>query len=104
MSTSPFENAAVFTQTEQAVSSVAVSPASASVTKGQSLQLSAVVTTTGFANKAVIWSVPEIAGVSIDQNGTLKVAQSVASATEIVVTATSVYDSSVTGTATVTVA
>lgn len=104
MSTSPFENAAVFTQTPQAVSSVAVSPATASVTKGQSLQLSAVVTTTGFANKAVVWSVPEIAGVSIDQNGTLKVASSVASATEITVTATSVYDSTVTGTATVTVA
>ena len=104
MSTSPFENAAVFTQTAQAVSSVVVSPATASITAGQSLQLAAAVTTTGFANKSVIWSVPEIAGVSIDQNGTLQVASSVASATEITVTATSVYDSTVTGTATVTVA
>ena len=57
VSTSPFENALVFTTTAQAVSSVTVSPSTATVSKGQTLELSAVVVTTGFANKAVYWSV-----------------------------------------------
>lgn len=76
MSSSPFENALVFTQTAQAVSSVEVSPAEATITKGQDLKLSAVVATTGFANKAVKWQVNEEAytkGARISQDGTLKV-------------------------------
>lgn len=76
MSTSPFENCAVFTQTAQAVSSVTVSPTTANVTKGQNLQLSASVSTTGFANKSVMWSVDaaaETKHASINQEGLLKV-------------------------------
>ena len=76
MSTSPFENCAVFTQTAQAVSSVSVSPSTASVTKGQNLQLAATVNTTGFANKSVMWSVDaaaETKNASITQEGLLKV-------------------------------
>ena len=58
LSTSPFKQAVVFTKdVTPAVSSVSVSPASATTTPGQSLQLSATVTTTGFANKAVTWSI-----------------------------------------------
>lgn len=75
-STSPFENAVVFTQDSLAVSSVSVSPSTASVSKGQELKLSATVNTTGFANKAVYWginSVAETAGASITQEGVLKV-------------------------------
>lgn len=76
MATSPFENAVVFTKQAQAVSSVTVSPSSATVSKGQSLQLSASVATTGFANKAVLWSINKEAedeGASINQNGELVV-------------------------------
>ena len=79
MSTSPFENAAVFTQTAQAVSSVAVSPSSANLTKGQSLKLSANVTTTGFANKSVAWDINSEAvtkGATITQDGVLSVPSS----------------------------
>lgn len=75
-STSPFENNAVFTQTAQGVSAVAVTPSSATLTKGQSLKLSANVTTTGFANKSVAWGInseAETKGATITQDGTLSV-------------------------------
>ena len=76
VSTSPFENAVAFTQTAQGVTSVSVSPSTASVTKGQKLQLTATVATTGFANKAVSWginSVAETAGATINESGLLNV-------------------------------
>lgn len=106
-STSPFENAVVFTQDDISVKSVTVSPATATVSKGQKLKLSANVVTTGFANKAVVWSISSsVEGmnvVTISADGTLKV-PSTAPSGELTVTATSVYDNSVTGTATITVA
>lgn len=106
-STSPFENAVVFTQDDISVESVTVSPATATVSKGQELKLSANVETTGFANKAVVWSISSIVEgmdvVTISADGTLKV-PSTAPSGELIVTATSVYDNSVTGTATITVA
>ena len=106
-STSPFENAVVFTQDDISVESVTVSPATATVSKGQELKLSANVKTTGFANKAVVWSISSsVEGmdvVTISADGTLKV-PSTAPSGELTVTATSVYDNSVTGTATITVA
>ena len=73
MATSPFENAVVFTKTAQGVTGVVVSPSTASVSKGQSLELSAVVTTTGFANKAVLWSQDGGTGAKIDQSGKLSI-------------------------------
>lgn len=78
-STSPFENACVFEQDAIAVSSVSVSPSTATVSKGQSLQFSASVSTTGFANKGVLWSinsVAETAGAEINQSGKLLVPSS----------------------------
>ena len=106
-STSPFENGAVFTQDAISVTSVSVSPATATVTKGQDLKLSADVVTTGFANKAVTWSIASsVEGmdkVKITEEGVLKVPSDAPSG-ELTVTATSVYDNSVTGTATITVA
>lgn len=106
VSSSPFENAVVFTKTAQGVTSVTVSPSSATVSQGQDLKLSATVVTTGFANKAVSWSVDSSAvadGVTIDQDGTLHV-PSDAESVSITVTATSIYNTSVTGTATILVA
>lgn len=75
-STSPFENAVVFEQDDIAVTSVSVSPSTATVSKGQDLQLKASVETTGFANKGVYWavnSVAETAGAKINQEGKLTV-------------------------------
>ena len=58
LSTSPFKQAVVFTKdVAPAVSSVSVTPSTATTTPGQTLKLSATVATTGFANKAVSWSI-----------------------------------------------
>ena len=74
ISSSPFKNAVVFTTDTPAVTSVVVSPSTATVNKGQELQLRSVVTTTGFANKATTWSLEGKAGATIDLSGKLKVA------------------------------
>ena len=105
-STSPFMNAVVFTKdVTPAVSAVAVSPSTAEVLPGQSLKLSASVTATGFANKAVVWSVAtttEGADAPIKQDGTLTIDPDTPGQASFTVTATSVYNSAVYGTATVT--
>ena len=105
ISSSPFENAVCFTQTAQSVTSVTVSPATATVTKGQSLELSAVVVTTGFANKAVYWTVDSDSydkGVRISDNGKL-IVPSTSDVEQVTVTATSIFDNTKTGTATITI-
>ena len=106
-STSPFENGAVFTSDTPAVTKVTVNPATATVTKGQSLQLNATVETTGFANKAVQWSVDSTSEgqkVTISDTGKLFVPTGITGVAEITVTATSIYDNTKTGNATITVA
>lgn len=105
VSTSPFENALVITQSAQGVTSVTVSPSTATISAGNSVDLSATVVTTGFANKAVTWSVDstsKTAGITIDQNGHLTIPAGVTTVETVTATATSVYDSTVTGTATIT--
>lgn len=106
-STSPFENACVFTPDTPSVTSVTVTPSTATVVAGQKVQLSATVVATGFANKAVYWSVDstsETAGVTVTQEGLVTIPSNMASSSTITVTATSIYDSTKTGTATITVA
>lgn len=106
ISTSPFANACVFTSVAPAVSSVSVSPSTATVTKGQSIELTATVATVGFANKAVAWTVDSSAvtdGVKISESGKLTIPAD-ATVESITVTATSIFDNTVTGTATITVA
>lgn len=106
VSTSPFKQAVVFTKdVTPAVSSVTVSPSTAVVTQGQSLQLSAAVVTTGFANKAVTWTVAtstEGADATITEAGVLTISANTPAEASFTVTATSVYDTTKTGTATVT--
>ena len=105
-STSPFEQCLAFTKDTNSVTGVTVSPATATISKGQSLQLTADVKVTGITNKAVLWSVDKTSagqGVTINANGLLQVS-STTEATSITVTATSVFDNTKTGTATITVA
>lgn len=102
ISTSPFANACVFVDGTPSVTSVTVIPATATVSKGQSIKLSATVVTENFANKSVQWSI-NVEDATITQDGTLKV-PSDATSTEIVVTATSIFDNTKIGTATITVA
>lgn len=104
-STSPFENAVVFTKVQGGVTSITLSPATATVDKGQSVQLSATVVATGLVNKAVVYSSSDETTATVDANSGLVTVKADATAGDTVtITATSVYDSSVTGTATITVA
>ena len=106
ISTSPFAPAVVFTTLTPSITSVTVSPSTATSDVGQELKLSASVVTVGFANKAVTWSVDIDSasdGVTIDVKGLLRI-PSDATVDEITVTAKSVYDTTKTGTATITVA
>ena len=101
ISTSPFAQACVFTTEAPTVTSVTVSPAAASVSKGQEVKLSAKVVTTGFANKSVAWS-SSVEGIKVDEFGNVQI-PSDATADTVTITATSIYDNSVTGTATLTI-
>lgn len=106
-STSPFENAVVFGTVTPSITSVTVSPSTATVSAGQSLKLSATVVTAGFANKAVFWAVDstsETAGVTIDQDGTLHIPSDMTASSTVTVTATSIFDNTKTDDATITTA
>lgn len=103
-SVSPFSNAILFTEQTPSVSSVAVSPGTASVTRGQTAQFTANVTTTGFAPKRVTWTLTGASAVTstISENGLLTVSADEANTT-LTITATSTYDDTKTATATVTI-
>ena len=101
MSVSPFANAAVFTTGTPAVASVAVSPSTATVAKGGSVQLTATVQTTNFAPQRVTWSSAN-AKATVDSRGFVTIASDF-SGSSVVITATSTFDPSKKGTATITV-
>lgn len=61
-SISPFANAVVFVPGAPAIDSVTVSPSTATVAAGQTVLLSADVTTDNFASKAVDWSLTAVLG------------------------------------------
>lgn len=105
-SMSPFANSIVFVAGEPSITSVTVSPATATSGKGQKLNLDAVVVTANFAPQSVIWTVDDTAkaaGVTINIYGELSIPAD-ADVASITVTATSTYDSTKAGTATITVA
>ena len=102
-SVSPFSNGVLFTTETPAITSITVSPSSATVKKGESLQLTATVVSTGFAEKDVIWSVTgDVIATSISPTGLLKVGTT-ETATTATVTATSKFDGTKKGTATITI-
>ncbi|MBO7731582.1 MAG: hypothetical protein J6S67_03495 [Methanobrevibacter sp.] len=110
-SASPYANSAVFVPGAPSITSVSVSPESVTVAAGQSVLLSATVVTANFASKAVNWSatisgepVGPDDGVTISPLGVVTVGDDVTADTEIVVKATSVFDSTKYDTCTITVA
>lgn len=100
-SMSPFANALVFVPAVPSVTSVTVSPSAVTCKKGQSVQLTAEVITENYAPKTVNWT-SDTDGVTVDINGRVTVAESV-TATTATITATSTYDSTKSGTCTVTI-
>lgn len=102
-SVSPFANAILFTTDSVAVTGVTVSPSAVSVAKGDTTQLTATVETTGFAPNGVHWEITTPGTAStVDQNGVVSVGAD-ETQTTLTVKATSLYDSSKSGTATITV-
>ena len=84
------------------VTSVTVSPKTATVNKGQLVKMSATVVTTNFAPKSVTWTVTGGTDSTIDIYGNLVVGEDETGAT-LTVTATSTFNSTKTDTATITV-
>lgn len=101
-SISPFANNALFIPGTPAVTSVTVSPATATVAAGQSAQFTATVETTDFAPKSVVWSIDDSTKATVDQSGKVTIMAD-AEAGTVTVTATSTFDSTKKGTATITV-
>ncbi len=102
-SVSTFANGAVFVPGTPTVTSVTVSPATATVKPGGQVVLSAVVETENFASQAVKWSISESEKAEITFGGILHVDRNATTGETITVTATSVYDPTKTATATVTI-
>ena len=100
-STSPFANAVIFVPGTPSIKKVTVSPPTATVNKGNMLQLNAVVEAESFAPKSVVWGVNSKLS-TISQNGLLTVGAK-ETASNLTVTATSTYDNGKSGTATITV-
>ncbi|UWF82673.1 MAG: hypothetical protein [Bacteriophage sp.] len=100
-SMSPFANALVFVPDVPRVTSVTVSPTAITCKKGQSVQLSVSVETENYAPKTVNWK-SDTDGVTVDINGHVTVAASV-TAKSATITATSTYDSTKSGSCTVTI-
>ena len=99
---SMFKNANVLTTSTGSITSVTVSPATATMAAGSSLQLEATIVSSGIIDQDVKWTCTE--GATIDSFGRITIDADATSASTITVTATSVADSTKAGTATITVA
>lgn len=100
-STSPFENALVYVPTTPTVSSIEVTPDTASVKAGSSLQLTVDVVTTGFAPKTVVYE-SDNDGVTVTEGGVVQVdADATGSAT---ITVKSTFDETKIATVSLTIA
>lgn len=99
-SVSPFANNALFIPETPGVTSITVSPATSTVSAGQSVQLTVNVKTTNFAPKSVTWTV-DSNYATVDNSGKVTIGSNAPASTSVTVTATSTYDTTKKGTATV---
>lgn len=99
-STSPFAQRMLFIPGAPSVTSVSVSPATASLSAGATILLSANVVTANLANKGVTWS-SNNDNVEVSREGIVTVMQGATGTATI--TATSTADPTKTGTATITI-
>lgn len=96
-STSPFSNAILFTTDTIAATTVVITPATATVTKGDNLQLQAAVTGTGYVPQDVTWSLKGSGTDAVAPDSTitptgLLIVPPTEENTQLTVTATSVFD------------
>lgn len=98
----PFAQAVAFTTEDTSVTSVTVTPSTATVAKGATQQFEATVTGTGNPGELVLWEVSGTGDSEISHDGLLTVDKNEPD-TSLTVKATSLQDPNVSGTATVTV-
>lgn len=102
---SPFANTTMFIPAEPTITSVTLSPSTATVVSGQNVALEATVVATNFAPKQVNWSVDTTSagkGATVSASGVVHIPEDFGTGT-VTVTATSVFDNTKSGTATITV-
>jgi hypothetical protein len=99
-STSPFSNALVYVPATPSVTSVEVTPATATVSAGSSLALTVTVETEGFAPQTVDYE-SDTEGVTITEGGVVQVDAGVSGTATITVTST--FDPTVSDTVTLTI-
>ena len=99
-STSPFSNAIVYVPATPAVTSVDVTPATATVSAGTSLALTTTVVTTGYAPQTVTYT-SDTAGVTITEGGVVQIDEGVSGT--VIITVASTFDPTKTDTVTLTV-
>lgn len=99
-SSSPFANNVLFAAGTPSITSVTVSPATATLSAGAEMQLSVAVVSANFASKAVSWTSSD-ENVTVTPNG--KVLVGTGAAETVTITATSVFDSTKKGTCTLTI-
>ena len=95
-SVSPFANSTVFVAGAPEVVSVTVTPASATVAPGQSVQLTAKVETNNFAPQSVNWS-SDSEHATVSKSGKVTVLSTAPASTTINITATSTFNPAKTG-------
>lgn len=100
-STSPFENALVYVPTTPTVLFIEVTPDTASVKAGSSLQLAVKVGTSGFAPKTVVYE-SDKDGVTVTEGGVVQVGEDVTGS--VTITVKSTFDETKKATVTLTVA
>lgn len=98
----PFTDAVVFATAVPTVTSVTITPAAATVAKGQGYQLGATVVTADFAPKSLLWSSVGT-GVTVDRNGYVSVTGLATVGETATITATSVFDPTKTDTCVITI-
>lgn len=103
MSVSPFADAAVFVPGESSVTSVTITPATATVAAGGKLNLSCEVVTVNFAPQTVVYESSDEDVATVDVNGTVSINPEATSAAEVTITATSTFDSTKSDTCVITV-
>lgn len=103
-SVSPFANALVFVVGSPSITSVTVSPATATVIAGQSISLGATVVTGEFAPQSVDWTSSDEDVATVDKAGVVTVNPDATSGATATITATSTFDSTKTDTCVITVA
>ncbi len=98
-SVSPFSNAIIYTDETPDIKGISITPATATLSVGFPVQLNATVNADGFANRAVTWKSSDTAVATVSNTGVV----TPIAAGNVTITATSVFDTSVSGTATITV-